>query len=235
VALAATLEPFPSDRVQDAADEASVAFERYFTELIAKRRDDPGEDLLSRLIEVEQAGDGLTEKEVRHTASLVLGAGFETTTNLIGNGTLALLKNRDQWDALGGDDSLAHAAVEELLRYDSPVQMATPRVASEPIDTEEGTIQEGDTVVCVVGAANRDPKRYKDPASLDVRRPEPAPLSFGGGPHFCLGAALARMEGIVVFREMTRRLPKLSLVSEDPPWRETLNIRGLETLPVKVA
>lgn len=126
--IAATLEPFPSPEVQDAADKASVAFEDYFKDLVRKRRSTPRDDLLSRMIEAEEAGERLNEQELIATAILLLAAGFETTTNLIGNGTLALLGSRDQWDALVADPSLAARAVEEILRYDSPVQMATPRV-----------------------------------------------------------------------------------------------------------
>ena len=231
-ALAATLEPLPSPEVQDAADDAARGFDAYFRDLIERRRDDPGEDLLSRLIQAEQAGDQLTEEEVISTAMLLLGAGFETTTNLIGNGTLALLTHREQWEALVRDPSLAPHAVEELLRYDSPVQMATPRVARETFDVDGLHINEGDIVLPVVGGGNRDPERFEGPNSLDIDRKEPAPLSFGGGPHFCLGAALARIEGAEVFAAMATRLPGLELSEPSPKWRPLFNLRGLEELPV---
>ena len=232
VALAATLEPFPSPEVQDRADAAIVEFEGYFTDLIRARRGKPRDDLLSRLIETEEAGDKLAEDELVLTAILLLAAGFETTTNLIGNGTLALLSNRDQWSKLAEDPSLAPGAVEELLRYDSPVQLATPRVARTAVEVEGGVIEEGQVMIPMVGAGNRDPQRYEDAEKLDITRADVDPLSFGGGPHFCLGAGLARMEGAALFAKLPRRLPTLHLEEKEARWRPTLNIRGLETLPV---
>ena len=232
IQLAATLEPFPSPEVQDAADEASVAFEGYFKDLVRERRKDPSDDLLSRLIETGEAGDKLSEPELIATAILLLAAGFETTTNLIGNGTLALLRHRDQWEALVADPTLAAQGVEELLRYDSPVQLATPRVARTSIPVEGGVIEEGEPMVPMVGAGNRDPERFQDPHELDLKRSDVVPLSFGGGPHFCLGATLARMEGVALFDYLPRKIPTLHLEDEEPKWRSTLNIRGLESLAV---
>ena len=230
--LAATLEPFPSPEVQDAADEAGTAFESYFTDLVRERRKKPGDDLLSRMIEAEQEGDRLGERELILNAILLLAAGFETTTNLIGNGTLALLCNRSQWEALVDDPSLAPRAVEELLRYDSPVQLATPRVARKAVEVDGGVIEEGQVMVPMVGAGNRDPDRFDNPNELDLKRTDVVPLSFGGGPHFCLGAGLARMEGAEVFSHLPQRLPSLELAEQDARWRPTLNIRGLEALEV---
>ena len=234
VALAATLEPFPSEEVQDRADAAIVAFIDYFKELVRDRRKNPSSDLLSALIEAEQAGERLNEHELILTTVLLLAAGFETTTNLIGNGALALLCNRDQWTRLAEDPSRSPQAVEELLRYDSPVQLATPRVARTSIDVEGGTLEEGDVMIPMVGAGNRDPKRFRNPNELDVGRDDVVPLSFGGGPHFCLGAGLARIEGAALFGHLPRRLPSLELEDQEPRWRPTMNIRGLETLVVKV-
>lgn len=232
VQAAATMEPFPSPEVQDAADETSVAFEQYFKELVAERRKSPSDDLLSALIQAEEEGDRLTEDELIVTAILLLAAGFETTTNLIGNGTLALLRNRDQWDALVAEPGLAARGVEELLRYDSPVQLATPRVARTPVEVAGGVMQEGEVMVPMVGAANRDPERFQDPGELDLKRDDVVPLSFGGGPHFCLGATLARMEGAALFEYLPRSMPNLRLENDAPKWRPTLNLRGLEELPV---
>ncbi|MDP8956542.1 MAG: cytochrome P450 [Actinomycetota bacterium] len=233
VAIAAVFEPFPSAPVQDRADEATDAFEAYFNELIPKRRENPGEDLLSRMIQAEDEGNRLTHEELIASATLLLGAGFETTTNLIGNGTYALLKNRDQWELLVDEPGLAKGAVEELLRYDSPVQIATPRVAKQPIEIDGKTIGEAETVLAVTGAGNRDPAQYEDPDRLDIRRQNIDPLSFGGGPHFCLGAALARLEGAIAFEAMARKIPNLELAAE-PTYRPTLNIRGLNALEVTV-
>ncbi|HEX8099052.1 MAG TPA: cytochrome P450 [Actinomycetota bacterium] len=233
VAIAAVFEPFPSATVQDAADEATDAFEEYFNELIPRRRENPGEDLMSLMIQAEDEGDRLTREELIASATLLLGAGFETTTNLIGNGTYALLKNRDQWELLVQEPELAKGAVEELLRYDSPVQIATPRVANAEIEIKGTKIGEAETVLAVTGAGNRDPKRYADPDRLDIRRENVDPLSFGGGAHFCLGAALARMEASIAFEAMARRIPNLELAAE-PTYRPTLNIRGLNSLEVTV-
>ena len=235
VALAQTLEPLPADDVQDAADEASINIGEFFHDLIAQRRHDPGDDLLYALIAAEEEGHRLSEDEIVSTAALLLGAGFETTTNLLGNGMLALLRHPDQWQALV-DDPAGHApaAVEELLRYDSPVQMATPRVANEPVEAAGTTIEPGDVVVNVVAGANRDPARFDHPNVVDIGRKDPDHLSFGGGPHFCLGASLARLEGAIAFEALATRVPHIELVEDDPQWRRALNLRGLESLRVSV-
>ena len=232
VAVAQTLEPLPPDDVQDAADEGTIKLAEYFGALIAERRKTPGNDLLDALIAAEEEGHRLTEDEIISTAGLLLGAGFETTTNLLGNGMLALLRNPDQWALLTSDPSLAPAAVEELLRYDSPVQMATPRVANEPVEAAGRTIAPGEVVVAVVGAGNRDPDRFDRADEVDIRRPDPDPLSFGGGPHFCLGASLARMEGAVAFETLAKNLPNLELAGPEPVWRRAFNLRGVESLMV---
>jgi cytochrome P450 len=232
VEIAQTLEPLPPEHVQNAADEATLKLTAYLRDLVAARRDTGGDDLLGQLIHAEEEGQRLTADEIVSTAGLLLGAGFETTTNLLGNGMLALLRHPDQWSLLKKDPSLAAAAVEELLRYDSPVQMATPRVANAPVEAAGHTIQPGDVVVAVIAAGNRDPQRYSHPDVVDIERPDPAPLSFGGGPHFCLGAALARMEGAVAFQALATKLPTLELVEDDPQWRRALNLRGLESLRV---
>ncbi|HYN35795.1 MAG TPA: cytochrome P450 [Actinomycetota bacterium] len=232
VALAATLEPLPSEAVQDAADEASHAFNAYFSELVSERRGSSSDDLLSELIRVEQEGERLTEKELIGMAILILGAGFETTTNLIGNGMLALLTERAEWEALVVNPQRAPAVVEEVLRYDSPVQMAPPRVASAPLELGGRQVNEGHSVVAMIGAGNRDPNHYPKPANFDISRHDPAPLSFGGGPHYCIGASLARLEGAIAFRALAERLPSLKLVGDTPQWRETFNIRGLKSLEV---
>lgn len=232
VAMAATLEPLPSAEVQDRADEATYEFEDYLRSLIDRRRANLGDDLLSRLIEAEDSGETLTDDDIIATVALLLGAGFETTTNLIGNGTLALLNNPEQWKVLVDDPAASRHAVDELLRYDSSVQLATPRVASEPVELGGHTIAPGELVAPVVAGANRDPARYERPNELDLDRPDPAPLSFGGGAHFCLGASLARLEGALVFEAMARRLPGLHLADEEPKFRPGLNLRGLESLDV---
>ena len=235
IALAQTLEPLPPDDVQDAADVASIKIAEFFRDLIEQRRSEPGDDLLYALIVAEEEGHRLSEDEIISTAALLLGAGFETTTNLLGNGMLALLRHPDQWQALIDDPAgLAPAAVEELLRYDSPVQMATPRVANERMGAAGTTIEPGDTVVTIVAGGNRDPQRFDNPNVVDLRRPDPDPLSFGGGPHFCLGASLARLEGAIALEALATTLPHMTLADDDPQWRRALNLRGLESLRVAV-
>lgn len=233
VDMVQTLEPLPPEEVQDAADAAATEFIAYFRVLIEERRKSPHDDLLSGLISAEEEGERLSEDEVIAQATLLLGAGFETTTNLIGNGSLALLRHPEQWSKLVSGPERARSAVEELLRYDSPVQMATPRVASAPIEVRDKTIAEGDTVITIVGAANRDPNRYSNPEGLDIERQNPEPLSFGGGPHFCLGASLARMEATILFESLATKLPHLEIADDDPSWRRSLNLRGLESLLVR--
>ena len=214
---AAVMQPLPRPEVQDAADTATDAVEAYIADLIEARRRSPGDDLLTAMIAAEEDGERLTRDELVANAFLLLAAGFETTTNLLGNGLLALLGNRDQWQKLVADPSLAADATEELLRYDSPVQFAGPHVATEPVEIAGQIIPEAEMVVAVVGSGNRDPRRFDDPDRLDIERPDPSPLSFGAGPHFCLGAALARMEGAVAFETLARRLPDLALAEGDPP------------------
>ena len=235
VAIAQTLEPLPPEDVQDAADDATQKLSDYLHDLIAERRRRPGTDLIDGLIAAEEDGHRLTEDEIVSTAGLLLGAGFETTTNLLGNGMLALLRQPDQWRLLCDDPDMAPAAVEELLRFDSPVQMATPRVANAPAEAAGHTIAPGEVLVAIVAAGNRDPERFDAPNTVNLQRPDPDPLSFGGGPHFCLGAALARSEGAVAFGALARQLPRLELAEDDPQWRRALNLRGLESLQVTVA
>ena len=204
----------------------------YFSNLFARRREKPGDDLLSALLQVRDDADGrLTEDELYANVSLLFTAGHETTTNLIGNGLLALQRNPDQWKLLVSDPSLAANAVEELLRYDSSVQLTGRKVS---VDTEIGDqkIGRGEDVMCLLGAANRDPAVYADPERLDITRKNIRPLSFGGGIHTCLGAQLARLEGEIAFRALATRLPGLALDdSENPEWKPTITLRRLERLP----
>jgi cytochrome P450 len=228
-----TLEPMPAPEVQDAADRATEALGAYFGDLIEKRRDTPGVDLLTQLIAAENEEGKLSHEELVSNAVLLLAAGFETTTNLLGNGLLALLRNPEQWSRLAEQPELAGNATEELLRYDSPVQMATPRVATSDIEVDGHVIPEGETVIAIVGAGNRDPQRFDQPDHLDVGRTDPSPLSFGAGPHFCLGAALARLEGAVAFETLARRLPDLQLVDAEPTWLPSFNLHGVSSLRVR--
>lgn len=234
VQSAGTLQPLPSESVQDAADTATDALETYFTELVEARRATPADDLLTAMIAAEEDGVRLSHAELIANAALLLAAGFETTTNLLGNGLLALLRNPQQWQKLVADPAgLAANATEELLRYDSSVQLAAPRVASEAVEVDGTVLAEGEIVSAVVGAGNRDPQRFDRPDELDVARPDPSPLSFGAGPHFCLGAALARMEASIALEALARRLPHLELLDAEPPWLSTQNLHGLQRLRVR--
>jgi hypothetical protein len=170
--------------------------------------------------------------ELRANVSLLFAAGHETTVNLIGNGIYSLLRHPDQWQMLRSDAALVPNAIEEILRFESPVQ-AVGRTVSEPIELRGAALEKNDIVVALVGGANRDPAVFEDPERFDVTRQDQRPLSFGGGIHFCLGAQLARIEAAVVFETILRRLPNLRLVDPDhPKWRPSFVLRGLTELPV---
>jgi cytochrome P450 len=228
--LVHTLDPMVPPEVMRRGNDATVAFEAYFRELIAERRRRPGPDLLTALIAAEEAGDRLSEQELLTTLILLLVAGHETTVNLIGNGTLALLKNPDQLRRLREDPGLIRSGVEELLRYDSPVQF-TGRVALEPVEFGDVKVGKGQQVVALLGAANRDPAQFADPDRLDVGREDNRHIAFGGGVHFCLGAALARAEGRVAIAQLVDRFPGLELNGE-PERKTTITLRGLRHMPV---
>lgn len=226
------MEPMASPESQLAAREARLEMEAYFERQVALRRQSPGDDLLSQLIAVHERGDVLTETEVISTAILLFGAGFETTANLIGNGLLALLRHPDQLRRLRDDPALLRPAVEELLRYDSAVQLNV-RTALADVEVDGQAIAQGESVVTLVGAANRDPAHFTDPDRLDVGRDDGPSLAFGSGIHFCLGAALARVEGQVVFGRLVERFPDIELAAE-PRYRPSVTMRGLEALHVQL-
>lgn len=213
------------------AQTSLLAMAEYLRPIIADRRVRPADDLLSALVAVEQQGELLNETELVATCMLLLIAGSETTTNLIGNGMLALLRNPDQLAQLRAGKEGIRPAVEELLRYDTPVQ-ASFRVAREATVIAGAPIQPGDMVVMVLGAANRDPAQFPEPNRLDLRRGDRRHLSFAHGPHFCLGAALARLEAQVAITAILERLPGLRLASDQADWRPLFAFRGLQSLPV---
>jgi cytochrome P450 len=206
-------------------------FQAYFTELVAQRRADSRDDLISALIAAEDEGNKLSERELISTCILLLIAGHETTVNLIGNGTLALLRHPDQLALLRDDPSLIKSAVEELLRYDPPVQL-TGRVALEDMQFGGKTLRAGEQAVLLLGAANHDPAQFPEPERLDIRREDNRHLAFGMGIHFCLGAPLARVEGQIAIGELVRRFDALELAVEEPPYKENLTLRGLAALPI---
>ena len=222
----------PDSEVPRRSAAARHAISGYFRELIAARRASPRGDLLSALIAAEEAGDKLSEEELVATCILILIAGHETTVNLIGNGVLALLRHPDELDRLRRTPALITSAVEELLRYDGPVQR-TARVASDDATIGGRTIRTGDMVMPFIGAADRDPAQFPDPDRLDLSRGDNRHLAFGWGIHFCLGAPLARVEGQIAIDALVRRLPRLALVGDTPEYRQSLTLRGLKTLPVK--
>jgi cytochrome P450 len=209
------------------ADPAAAQVRDYLTDLIERRRREPQDDLISALVAVEAEGDRLSSDELLTMAALLFAAGFETTTNLLANGLVALLSNPGQLPAL---QAWPEAAAEELIRYDSPVQLLS-RVAWEPTTIGGVAIEPGDRVVAYLGAGNRDPRQFNEPERLDLARADNAPLSFGGGIHYCLGAPLARLEAQVAFPALLRRFGKLELAGE-PERRDSLTIRGFTRLPV---
>jgi cytochrome P450 PksS len=209
-------------------------FIRYLRQFFKVRRRDPQNDLVTALIKAEEAGDKLNEDELLAMVFLLLIAGHETTVNLIGNGTLALLENPNQMRKLRDEPSLIKPAVEELLRYTSPVLMTTERYARESAMIHDVMIPQGEMMLGVLGSANRDETVFDNPNELQITREPNRHLSFGQGIHFCLGAPLARMEAQIAFTTLLRRLPELRL--KNPPlslrWRPSIFLRGLAALPV---
>jgi pimeloyl-[acyl-carrier protein] synthase len=209
---------------------AGLAMARYFAELVPARRKRPRDDLITELIETSDGGDRLTEAEVISTLVSLLFAGHETTVNLIGNGMLSLLRNPDEFERVRSAD-VGRTTVEEMLRYESPAQIIS-RTAVEDVVIGDKQIKTRDSVIGLLGAANRDPEVYDDPESLDVGRNPNPHVAFGHGVHFCIGAMLSRLEGRIAIPALVRRLPDMKLVDERADWRETAVLRGLNSLRV---
>jgi pimeloyl-[acyl-carrier protein] synthase len=222
----------PDSEIPRRSAASRHAISDYFRGLIAQRRASPRSDLLSALIAAEAAGDKLSEEELVATCILLLIAGHETTVNLIGNGMLALLRHPAELRRLRESPGLITSAVEELLRYDGPVQR-TARVASADATIGGRTIAKGDMVMPFIAAADRDPAQFPEPDRLDLSRSDNRHIAFGWGIHFCLGAPLARIEGQIAIDALVRRLPALELATHEPEYRQSLTLRGLKTLPVK--
>ena len=214
--------------IKRAADEAYA----YFETIIDERRRQPRDDLVSALLAAEEEGDRLTREEMLAVMLLILVAGNETTRNLIGNGTLALLRNPGELRRLREDPGLLDSAVEELLRYDSPVQL-DDRTVREDVEIGGRSIRAGKRVVAIIGAANRDPEMFDDPDTLDIGRGEKSHLSFGRGIHYCLGAALAVLEARIAFASLLDRFPSIRLAAE-PRYRDNVVLRGLDELWIEV-
>jgi cytochrome P450 len=222
---------------QEEVYSAGLAMYHYFTDLLAAKRKEPTDDLLSALITARDEGDSLDERELMAMMFLLLIAGHETTTNLIASGMLALLTHPDEMSRLRADRSLLPGAVEELLRFVNPVNHATERFTMEPTEIAGVTIPAREWVVCVTSSANHDPERFADPGRLDLSRDAAGHLAFGHGIHYCLGAPLARLEGEVAFGTLLSRFPDLSLAvpASSLRWRRSSLIHGLESLPVRLA
>jgi cytochrome P450 len=214
--------------------EQMNAFVAYLRELFARRRAEPRDDLISALLQAEDAGDTLSEQELFSMVVLLIVAGHETTVNLIGNAALALLQHPEQRAALERDPALIPQAIEELLRYDGPVERALNRWATTDVELGGQTIRRGETMIVLLGSANRDSDRFADADTLDVTRPATKHLAFGRGSHYCLGAPLARLEGEVAVATLLRRLPglRLDIAADDLRWRPVPLFRSLVALPV---
>jgi cytochrome P450 len=236
--LVVALEPIEDPAELAAADAAAIWLADYFTELVAARRAEPRDDLVSALVEaVDSAADGeavpaLTETELLSNLTLLLVAGFETTTNLLGNGLRVILTRPDVESSLRDGAVTAEAFVAEVLRYDAPVQ-ATSRWRPDLGEVAGVPVRPGWQVIALLGAANRDPRRFASPDSFDPARPDGGALSFGAGAHFCVGAALARMEATVAFPRLLASFPKL-VAAGDPVRRNGLVLRGFDQLPVSL-
>jgi cytochrome P450 len=230
--VAASLSgPFQPPDVLEKARISSNEIADYFRALIAKRRSQPGDDLISALIAAEEQGDLLSEDELIATCILLLIAGNETTTNLIGNGMLALLRNPEQRRRLQADPSLIDTAVDEMLRYESSVQM-TSRIVDHDVEFRGQRFEEGQVVLLLLAAANRDPAQFPEPERFDAGRRPNRHLAFGQGIHYCLGAPLALAEAQIAFQTLLHRLPEPEPAFDQPEWGQSFILRGLKRLPI---
>jgi cytochrome P450 len=214
-----------------AAQDALIGLTNYFRETVADRRRNKGSDLISLLIDIEEEGEVLTEEELYAQCIALLFAGHETTRNLIGNGMYTLLQHPDETAELREKPEMIRTAVEEILRFESPVQF-TARVLKEDIEVCGQRIPKRWSILCMLGAANRDPKQFKDPNQLNLKRLNNQHLAFSAGPHFCIGSQLARLEGQIAISKLVQRFPKMKLTGPRPEWASTFGFRGLKSLPV---
>jgi cytochrome P450 len=229
--IARTLEPATRAADDQDAVQAAYGLDDYFRGIIAARRAQPQPDLISALVAVEEVGDKLTSDELLMLLRLLLVAGHETTTDLIGNGLLALLRHPQQQHMLREDPGLMESAVEECLRYDSPVQVDA-RAALEDVEMRGRQIKKGQGIIPLIGSANRDADVFSHPEKLDITRKQASHISFGRGIHYCLGAPLARLEARIAFEALLRRFSDIRLATDSPPYKDNLALRGLKALPV---
>ena len=231
--LARALEPILAPDEQEQVYRTHQQLTAYFTAIIEVRRRQPRDDLVSRLVQAEEEGDRLTRDETIVMLRLLLLAGNETTTNLIGNGLRALLRHPGQLALLREQPELVPAAVEELLRYDSPVQLDM-RIARHDLDIGDSAVPSGTLIGLLIGSANHDPERFRRPDELDITRSDPGNISFGRGIHHCLGAPLARLEGRIALEVLFERFDRIAFGTRRPSYRRSIVLRGLEHLDVRV-
>ena len=215
------------------AQRAIIALTEFFRGAVAERRRKKGSDLISLLLDIEEDGDVLTEEELYAQCVMLLFGGHETTRNLIGNGMHALLQHPEALSQLRDHPEMIRSAVEELLRYESPVQYAA-RVLKEEMELCGVRLCQGEVIAFMIGSANRDPQQFKDPCGLNLARLNNAHLAFGAGPHFCIGNQLARIEGQVAILRMVQQFPRMRLAAQPADWAPNIGLRGLRTLPVAV-
>lgn len=215
------------------AQTSLLAMSDYFERLLEQKRQTPGDDLASRLVQAEARGEIEGGPELLAQCAMLLFAGHETTRHLLGSGLQALLNHPEQWQRLQQEPALLPGAVRELLRFESPVQYTGRRVTTDLV-LHGQTLRRGDLVLAVIGAANRDPARYAQPDTLDITRNDGPSLAFGSGPHVCIGAALTRLEAEMVFGQLLKRWPDIRLANEDPRWGDNPAYRGLLSLPCQI-
>ncbi|WP_153978573.1 cytochrome P450 family protein [Paenibacillus xylanilyticus] len=217
-------------------EQHAKEFTEYLTDWFAKVRKNPGKDLISQLVIAEESGQQLTENELLGVVSLLIIAGHETTVNLIGNGVLALLEHPEQRDLLIQKPELIHNAVEEMLRYNGPVEFSTSRWALEDVEFRGQNIAKGELVIVALDSANRDTEKFKDADIFDITREKSQHLAFGKGIHLCLGAPLARLEGEIAISTLLARYPEIQLQTDvtELEWRPGMIVRGLKELPVQL-
>ncbi len=235
-AMVKTLDPMLSEDEGRAAIDAGEKMDDYLAEVIEWKRQNPADDMLTELIRAEEDGDRLTSAELAAQVALLFIAGHETTVNLIGNGTRALLRHRDQWDRLVADPSLIVHGIDELLRFDPPVQISR-RIATADLEVEGRQVAAGSFMACVLASANRDPAKFgPDADRLDLTRENAGHhVSFGSGVHYCLGASLAKLEGQIAIGSFVRRFPAAHLTDAPAVWNGRINLRGLAQLPIELS
>lgn len=230
--LSVLLDPLASEYGIPEFEESFDDMANYFSSLFEQRRREPRDDLLSALVAAEEAGDQLNSSELLSVCALILGAGHETTTNLLGNAVVALLRNPGERKRLADDPGLIESAVDEFLRYDCPVQV-TDRIATHSIEVAGHRLEPGNVVMLLLGAGNRDPQVFSDPDRLDLSRSENRHLSFGQGMHFCLGAQLARVEAQIALNALLARYPEFRGSPDPPAWKSSFVLRGPASLPLR--